>query len=90
MKLVSFREPAANQQKETNLPRLHSASAPQLSIVSLQGQLMFLLSHFLLFYPLCCFTKIDPRDCVQCQSGKYAMLLQSLAGVQHLASALSH
>lgn len=83
-------EPASNQQGKMQLPRLHSASALQLSIVSLQGQLMFLLSHFFLFYLHCCFSKIDPRDFVQSQSGEHAMFLQSLAGVQHLASALSH
>lgn len=43
-------EPATNQQENTQLPRSHSASALQLSILSPQGQLMFLSSHFLLLF----------------------------------------
>lgn len=60
-------ETASNQQENMYLPRSHSASAFHLSIVSLQGQLMFLLSHFLLFYLHGCFSKIAPRDRVQRQ-----------------------
>lgn len=70
------------------LPSSHLASAFQSSIVSLQGQLMFLSSRFLLFYLHCCSSKIDPRDCVQSQSGECAMFLRSLAGVATLGISL--